>query len=105
MVGMRRVVLWPQTVPVVPAACRQHRLQPGLRRGSLPAVQHRDAVAVRQTKSGNIQRLRRGMFTAARVRAVVNIAAGKAAEVIDTREVAARIAFCQRPGLLADKEG
>jgi hypothetical protein len=33
------------------------------------------------------------MLTASRVRAVVNIAAGKAAEVIDTRQVAARIAF------------
>ena len=44
------------------------------------------------------------MFTAARVGAVINIAAGKAAEVVDTRKVAARIALCQRSGLLADKQ-
>ena len=102
---MGSVILWPQAVTVIAAARRQHAFQPWLRFCRLPAVLYRDPLTVCQPKRRDIQRLCRSMFTASRVGAMVNVAAGKAAEMLNTRQLTSRIASGEWPGLLADKQG
>ncbi len=84
MVGVSRVVLWPQRVTEVMATAAQQRRQPGARSLAPPALQDANASTVRQTETADVQRVRRGVFTAPRLLTMVNIAAGKAAEMIES---------------------
>lgn len=67
-----------------------------------PALQDANASTVRQTETADVQRVRRGVFTAPRLLTMVNIAAGKAAEMIDLTQVARHQLPGQRLRLLLD---
>lgn len=102
MVGVSRVVLWPQRVTEVMATAAQQRRQPGARSLAPPALQDANASTVRQTETADVQRVRRGVFTAPRLLTMVNIAAGKAAEMIDLTQIARHQLPGQRLRLLLD---
>lgn len=67
-----------------------------------PALQDANASTVRQTETADVQRVRRGVFTAPRLLTMVNIAAGKAAEMIDLTQIARHQLPGQRLRLLLD---
>lgn len=67
-----------------------------------PALQDADASAVRQAETADVQRVRRGVFTAPRLLTMVNIATGEAAEMIDLTQVARHQLPGQRLRLLLD---
>lgn len=67
-----------------------------------PALQDANASTVRQTETADVQRVRRGVFTAPRLLTMVDIAAGKAAEMIDLTQVARHQLPGQRLRLLLD---
>lgn len=102
MIGVSRIVLWPQRVAEVVAAVVQQRRQPGMRGLAPPALQDADASAVRQAETADVQRVRRGVFTAPRLLPMVDIAAGEAAEMIDLAQIARHQLTGQRFRLLLD---
>eukprot|EP00659_Diplonema_papillatum_P021011 gene21011-32377_t len=55
-----------------------------------PILEHTDGAPVRQAKPGDIQRIGRRMLAESPVGAVVDIATGKAAQVIDPRHCLAK---------------
>ena len=67
-----------------------------------PALQDADASAVRQAETADVQRVRRGVFTAPRLLTMVNIATGEAAEMIDLAQIARHQLTGQRFRLLLD---
>lgn len=74
----------------------------GARSLAPPALQDANASTVRQTETADVQRVRRGVFTAPRLLTMVNIAAGKAAEMIDLTQIARHQLPGQRLRLLLD---
>ena len=84
------------------ATAAQQRRQPGARSLAPPALQDANASTVRQTETADVQRVRRGVFTAPRLLTMVNIAAGKAAEMIDLTQIARHQLPGQRLRLLLD---
>lgn len=52
-----------------------------------PVLEHADAATIGQTKTGNIQRIGTGVATERAAFAVVDIATGEAAEVINPRDL------------------
>lgn len=104
MVGMGGVVVWPQAVTIVAAAGTKHRPQPGLGFILFPAAQHRHLLPVGEAKATDVQRLSGGVLAQPGVGAMVYIATGIAAKMIDTHQLAGHIPCGQRPGLLLYKK-
>lgn len=102
MVGVSRIVFWTQRVAEIVATVAQQRRQPGPGGLAAPALQNADASAVGEAETADVQRVRRGVFTAPRLCPMVDIATGKAAKMIDLAQIARHQLAGQRLRLLLD---
>ena len=100
MVGVGGIVIRAEGIAEIAATGVQHRAQPRSGVGVFPAAQDRDPLPVLKGETADIQRLSASMFAAPGIGAMIDIPAGKAAEVLNARQAAAHHGFGQGPGLL-----
>lgn len=91
MVGVSGVVVRPQAVAIILTARTEQRPQPRCAFFLLPAAQNGNVSPVSKNKAADVQGLCARVFATACIRAMVNVAAGIAAEMLDPGQPALSI--------------